>query len=318
MRRWAGISRCCSGRTTTDARGTSGHARARRRAGTSSCCSGLARTGARGARTRAWGRRWAASSSCCSGRARMAACGPGGRARTRRGAGPSRCCSGHARTAARGTKTRARSTGNSRCCNGLARTGARGARTRAWGRRWAASSSCRSGCAPTAARGTISRASSRQEKGTSSYYLGLARTAHPKSFGNTSYGTVHTSNPTAALLRVRPTRRCVFLFSLGVTRFPVQILPHHVSVLHRLFRRITSTFHTCSKKPTRLHLEDLSRLHLHLDSGTEMSTPSSCAPRPANFPRLHSRWRAVSTRHARDGYAREDGFEGGATFGAFR
>jgi hypothetical protein len=263
-------------------------------------------------------RRWAGISRCCSGRTKTDARGTSGHARARRRAGTSSCCSGPARTAARGTKTRARSTGNSRCCNGLARTGARGARTRAWGRRWAASSSCRSGCAPTAARGTITRASSRQEKGTSSYYLGLARTAHPKSFGNTSYGTVHTSNPTAALLRVRPTRRCVFLFSLGVTRFPVQILPHHVSVLHRLFRRITSTFHTCSKKPTRLHLEDLSRLHLHLDSGTEMSTPSSCAPRPANFPRLHSRWRAVSTRHARDGYAREDGFEGGATFGAFR
>ena len=47
-RRVAGISRCCSGRTRTAARGTSGRVRVRRPVGTSRCSSGRARTAARG------------------------------------------------------------------------------------------------------------------------------------------------------------------------------------------------------------------------------------------------------------------------------
>ena len=52
LRRWAGISRCCSGHARTAARGTWTRARTRRRAGISRRCSGPARTAARGTRTR--------------------------------------------------------------------------------------------------------------------------------------------------------------------------------------------------------------------------------------------------------------------------
>ena len=70
LRRWAGISRCCSGHARTAARGTWTRARTRRRAGISRRCSGPARTAARGTRTR-W--RWRVSMSkmtCLSGQQR--------------------------------------------------------------------------------------------------------------------------------------------------------------------------------------------------------------------------------------------------------
>ena len=50
LRRWAGISRCCSGHARTAARGTWTRARTRRRAGISRRCSGPVRTVANGTR----------------------------------------------------------------------------------------------------------------------------------------------------------------------------------------------------------------------------------------------------------------------------
>ena len=101
-RQRADISRCCSGRARTDARGTSRRASTRRRAGTSRCCSGRARTAARGTRGRAERRRCMDTSRCFSGRARTAVRGTGGRAITQRRTDTSICCSGRSQTAAPG------------------------------------------------------------------------------------------------------------------------------------------------------------------------------------------------------------------------